>query len=347
VNKHLFIKIVLLSLIGLAVPWGYGQYQISHPNREHVMTELTQTTHPYCVGRFLVNIPKQAKPGPISQRIMDMGEIEVSTAISKNQYLGMVEQKEAELRATPHKKEGTVLHEVWHPNGLDATVFFYRDDDLNTLDYSILAYLWDDKTLYIFNYGASNDKVEAAKNDLLRAFALIQPRDNNQIPTAPGTCIERAFVPGKGYRDEDIGLGLDIPEYPDAGIGLAIRSTDKPDTEGLLDMVDRHMKGINIQYPNLHVITLRRGSRTVSGMPGEELIQVLKGNKNDLNNPNDSFSAIWEFNGIAKSMTQPNVSFRMDYTISSDPKTPRLSQEQLLALWDTVVGSLRPRPGAF
>lgn len=340
-------KLVAVALVVLAAFWAYKSYRITYPNQEHTMTELTRSMHPYCVGRFLVDVPVQAKLGQLSQRISHMGDINVETSVSKAAYLNAVSKKEAELRAQFHKTERNVLHEVWHPVDRESSVIFYRDDYLNVLDFSILAYLWHDNRLVTFHYGASNDKVQEAKDDLVRAFALIQPRADDQIPTGPGTCVESAFIPGTGYRSESVTWSLTIPEYPDLRITFSIDSTVKPETEGLLDRVGRHMKAVDIQFPEHKEIMLRKGARGIGDLSGEELVQILKGDKNDPNDPKDSFLANWEFGGIANSMKQPKASIDMNYTIPSDPKSPRLNQEELLALWDRVVGSLRPRPNAF
>lgn len=347
-TKQSIIKFILLCVVILLAIWGYHTYKIHYPNREHAMTELTQTMHPYCVGRFTIDVPEQAKVDDLSQSIMGMGQIDVASNVSKPAYLQTVKQKEAELRATPHDKEGTVLHDVIRPDGVDATLLVYRDDSLNTIDFSILAYRWLQNRMFTFHYGSpDNDSVLKSKDDLLRAFALIQPRANNEIPTTPGACIESAFVPGTSYRDESVGFLMSFPKYPDLTITMTIRSLDNPDTEGMLAMGDRHMAGVYLQFPDLKLTTLRKGSRTVSGMSGEELVYILKGDKKDINNPADSMSAAWRFNGVTKSMNQPEVSAEMSYTFPVEAKTPRLTKEQLLALWDAVVNSIHPRPSAF
>lgn len=343
-SKHLFLKVAFACLAGLATLLGYDQYRISNPNREHAMTELTRTMQPYCIGRFLVDVPEQAKLGKLSQSIMGMGKIEVESNFNKMAYVKIAAQKEAEMRAQPHKTEGSALHEVWHPEGQDATIITYRESKYDTEQFDMLAYSLRDERLFTFHYGASNDKVQEAKNDLVRAFSLIHPRENDQIPTTAGACIEHAFVPGTGYRSERITWSFELPQYPNLRVTFSIDSTEKPDTEGLLNRVDRHRRALLIQYPDTTTATLRKAKRKVGELSGEEFVELIKA---DTNNPNDSFSARWESNGQAKSMTQPEAVIEMNYDFPSESQIHSLSQEQLLALWDVIVSSLRPRPNAF
>jgi hypothetical protein len=260
-------------------------------------------------------------------------------------YKLRADEKEAELRAKPHDKEGTVLHEVWRPDGMDATLLLFRDDEIQTSDFDILAYFWRDKQLYTFHYGAPNDGVQKSKDNLLKAFALIQPRSNDDIPQAAGACIDSGFVPGSGYRSESIGGRFDFPDYPRLRLVISTDVTDRPDREGLLARVARHTPAMMTQFPDTKIRTLRKTARTVNGFSGEELIEVLGAHENDPLAKGNTFNANWEFNGPPKSMEQPAISIALSYDDGDGSK--KLTDEEFLALWDAVVGSLRPRPGAF
>lgn len=340
--------VVTAALSVAAAAWAIDTYRISYPNREHAMTELTKTMRPYCIGRFLIEVPRQAKLEGLSQAIMGMGTIEVATNITHATYELRAKDKEAALRAQPHEKEGTVLKDVWRPEGVDATFLTFRDDKYSTEQFSMLAYLWREGQMLTFHYGASNDGIEKSKDELLRAFSKIEPRDNDQIPQSSGACIDNAFVTGSGYRAESVGGTFEFPDYPRLTLAVSADVTERPDTEGLLARAARHKRAIDINYPDMKVRALRSAKRTVNGLAGEELVQVVPADKGDpyRQGQGNSYTAVWESNGIAKSMEKPEVRISLNYDDGA-LEGKKLTEEQLLALWDAIVNSFRPRPGAF
>lgn len=312
------------------------------------MTELTQAMRPFCIGRFLIDVPAQAKSSGLSQSIMGMGQIEVEKNITRGAYQLRTSEREAELRAKTHEKEGPVLREVWRPEGVDGTLFFCRGDSRNTADLDVLACFWRDNQMYTFHYASPTDAVQKSKNELMRAFYSIQPRANDGIPQAAGACINGAFVPGGGYRSEHIVGSFEFPGHPRLRLAVSTGVTERPDTEGLLARNVRHTKAYEINYPGAKVRTLRNAKRTVNGADGEELIEVLAPDEDD---PQDkgrgnTLNAVWEFAGVAKSMEMPELSVGLDHDDGA-PDGKKLSEAEFLALWDAVVSSLRPRPGAF
>jgi len=311
------------------------------------MTKLTASMHSFCVGRFILDVPAQAKLPHLFQRIHGMGGVEISGGIARTAYDLRAKEKEAELRAKPHQKEGSVLHEVWRPEGVDGTLFVHRDSDYAIGHFAILAYFWRDGRMFTFHYGASNDGIQESKDELMRAFSSIESRANDEIPKAAGSCIESAFLPGSGFRSESVSADFDFPDYPNLKVFLLTNVTDSPDDEGLLARTARHTPAFEKSYPTAKVETLRRAKRTVNGAAGEELFEVLKEDKNDpYTKPNgDRYRAHWEFVGVANSMEKPELEIRLNY--DDKPGSKRLTAEELLALWDAVVNSLRPRPGAF
>jgi Tle cognate immunity protein 4 C-terminal domain/Tle cognate immunity protein 4 N-terminal domain len=340
--------VVGLGVAALASAWMVVWYQTSYPSRKHAMTELTSSMHSFCVGRFLVDVPVQARPGKLSQLIHGMGQIEISNNVKHDAYVSLAVGKETELRASPHKTEGTVLHEVWRSLEPAATVFSFRESEYASEQFKMLAYFWRDDSMLTFHYGASNEGIQESKDDLMRAFSSIRPRSNDEVPQAAGCCIESAFLPGSGLRFEQVGALFDFPEYPSLRVIVNTDVTATPDDEGLLARSDRHTPAFYLSFPDASVQTLRRAKRTVHDAAGEELVEVLKKGKTGgpMEPRGDAYQALWEFNGVANSMEKPALKVSLDY--DDDPAAAeRLTREEILALWDAVVSSLRPRPGAF
>ena len=351
-KKWTLPRIAAVLAFAVALVWGWGQYHLHFPNYEHAMTELTRDMRPICIGRFMVSIPAQAKLQQMGQSIMGMGKVEMTPNVSQAVFRHIVKQREEVLRNTKHRKEGTVLHEVFAPDGMEARIFVYRDHEINVRYYSVDGFFWRDSRLYKFNYGAQNNGVEESKRELLQAFTQIRPRDNSEIPTVAGTCIDGGFVPGRGYRQEDVGASFIFPDYPGLYLSVNFASTDTPDKEGLIARDERHTPAFNFNYPGAKYKYFRKVKKSVAQMPGEELVSKVY----DETYGNE-IMATWEFSGDANSNQRPSVVMELSYggTVPQiDPSKPRnepvvwkLRDEEVLALWDAFVNSLRPRPGAF
>jgi Tle cognate immunity protein 4 C-terminal domain len=150
-----------------------------------------------------------------------------------------------------------------------------------------------------------------------------------------------------GFDHQGSGAIFDFPDYPTLRVIVNTDVTDSPDDEGLLARSDRHTPAFYLSFPEAKVETLRRAKRTVHDATGEELVQVLKKDKNpEMRETGDVYNFVLEFSGVANSMEKPALKVSLDY--DDDPAAAkRLTPEEILALWDAVVKSLRPRPGAF
>lgn len=313
-----------------------------HPRADKsIMSDITKDMRPFCVGRFVVHIPTDAKIRIFSQSIQGFGEITVHPDIPKERFFAIAESKERKLRATPHRKEGTILKEAVT---LDAAkILVYRDDDLNTLDFDLLGYFWKDSTGYEFAYGAENDRVEESKADLQRAVNLINARNNDDVPNKPGFCIDHAFVSNGEFRLESAGVAFTLPAYPRLEIGVSIDTIDSPSMDD--DLITRganNLPAVMELHPDMEVNSIRKGSRTIAGVEGQEIFERVDENKSG-----EFFKARWEFRGEPKSLTKPSIALDLSYSPRSSEETDQtsknLTQDETLALWDRYVDSLRLR----
>lgn len=311
-------------------------------NYEHAMTELTNNMRPFCIGRFVVDVPAGATIRTFGQSIEGMGEITVHPNISRAAFLGLATRKEQALRVTPHRKEGTLLREAQHLDAQDTRILVYRDTEFNVYTYDVHGYFWRDMTGFEFAYGADNDRVEESKAALRRAFQTIRPRHNDDIPVEPGLCINNAFIPGQEYRAEDTGVLFTLRSYPGMEFRAHFTTTEHPDVEGLIARSDRNMPAVRELHPNIEVSAPRSGKRILAGMSGEELLELSQQGK-----PDAAVLATWEYRGEARSLVRPQITLDLTYGNDGDgpppPAEKHLSNEEVMTLWDAFTQSLRPR----
>ena len=86
---------------------------------------------------------------------------------------------------------------------------------------------------------------------------------------------------------------------------------------------------------------LRKGKRTLNGQAGEELAASFK------LDGKTSMNATAEFYGEPNVLEKPMIEISLDYDPSEDnthqTSSKILSEKEFLALWDSLLNSIRPR----
>ncbi len=356
---------VAALLVAVFVFWIYPALRAAFPNYEHAMNDFTRHTRPVCIGRFLVDVPTQLVTQQYWQSIGGMGEI--TLVASEGQTLTsmrtQVTRRETELRATPHTKEGSVFREVI---SLADTVrlLIFRGNGVSTRSFEFETYLLKEGRLFKLIYGASNARLEAAKNDVKEAISSIHIRSNDSIPSGKGLCIDNGLVSDSPeFRLESTSVKFILPDYPGFEFSVDVNSTNSPTERGLFERVSGPLQMFSSVYPGATLSTKRKAKRTLAGMEGEELVTEMVAERKGLS-PETGITGRWEYRGQAKSQGQPEVIIDFDYDFGTNaarlareaamsagkelpPPPKRLTQEEVMAIWDSVLASFRPRPGAF
>jgi Tle cognate immunity protein 4 C-terminal domain/Tle cognate immunity protein 4 N-terminal domain len=326
-------------------------YSSSHANREHVMTELTKTMKPVCIGRYLLDIPAQAEFTLGSAGISDVTLVrEAKPSVNQLAFENKLKAKEEELRALPHKTEGTQLKEVFsYENNNKQRFFLRRSDGKDVRTLGIEGLVRVDETEYKVIRGTSTEYLNEGKKIVSDVSRALQSRLDNSIPTAPGFCISGAIMQIDGKRadgySESVGGNVILKDW---AIEFSIMTSTSPASEPgqmLFDRLDNANKmaaklpgGLPAEYsPKI----IRRGITQVDGRKGQEQVESYKDKGRVF------LAANAEIFGDGSSKLP---SFELSMTaFGADPADKRkvLSNEEALALWDTLLKSIRPRPNAF
>jgi hypothetical protein len=311
--------------------------------RTPLMNELTTNMKTVCFGRYLVDVPQKAE---FAMGFTKSDAVRIEPAQSPSSSDGAFQNRlvarEKELRALTHETEGTRFRAVSElPDGR-GKLFQYRDDAEDDLMTVVEALVRHTPGEWLLKYKTSDENVPEIKRETEEVAAALDVRVMTDVPTTAGACIRDGVlkrVPryveefAGGARIEDLSWSLSLrsetSKRSDYGKPLLKRADES------IDMAGGFSSGIKV---------LRKHEITLDGRKGEEFVALYPGKGVA------SLSATLELYGDA-TYKVPTLKLIMEANRLSppDPNDKRvfLSDDEALAVWDAVLKSIRPRPGAF
>ncbi|MDY7576819.1 T6SS immunity protein Tli4 family protein [Herbaspirillum sp. RTI4] len=319
----------LLAAIAIGALWPLAA---CHPHVKGLTKEKTMQKYPlkpYAVGRYLVDLPEAATEVSWGQRIK--GTDFTWRPATKEQYLGLLSAREQELEGSDaatrlllNAEEGTVPQ---------SRILLFEEDTNRDGFLQFEAYRYSEEfNGYLFMTSAvDRARVGGVRASVNKILNLIQPRSFDPYITDRGACFDHAFVSGVdpanfenaavmvSFNDINLSFSTQVIDAVDTGPTLLERST----------IVDR--------FPE--VTLLRQSAREVARLNGEELAF-----KNEPGSGLISHAFKWDFRGKPNSIMAPRMYARLN--IGHEVAAALLPDEELLGLWDAVLGSIRLRTGA-
>ena len=165
----------------------------------------------------------------------------------------------------------------------------------------------------------------------------ISGRDNDFIPTKPGSCITHAFIATDptAREQEDINIGLISATFNNIRVAL---STDNFTCEE--NTVLERMGEITSNISRSRGGIERKGAFSVNGLQAQEFLAT--GLQEDNDEPRYNFEMY--INEKTASYKTPGFILTLDN--QRMPPTS-YSKGEIIAFWDTISRSVRVRPGAF
>ncbi|HWW05252.1 T6SS immunity protein Tli4 family protein [Collimonas sp.] len=301
-------------------------------------------TKTYCVGRFLVDAPKEAEINGQGYEFM-FGRIESErSGVDAKGFTALMEKREADIKsgALEGKYQLTkTLTPLPNSRLFVASRTLFRSTayaiDTHRLDGGILFSMKQDS----FGPEKIDSVVDRLQKNLL---AHLRARQSNEIPTEPGFCIKDGFIADDGSKDQaEYGqIGFRFKAWPDVLIVFTTRENGEKLDDTLLE---RYAKSpIHTEYADVigRIKTFRKGDRKVGSLAGEEIVQAY---------PTDAGYFIhqfaWDSPGQPNAAFSPNVHVEM-FTgqghAGERTVRPSLTDDQAIKLFDSVVNSIRLRP---
>ena len=302
-----------------------------------------------CFGRYLINLPSEA------ELIVGNSAVDLFKGGPDN----LKHQAEIDLkRIRSLNLSPEIIYNGNGPIENSWQIRYYNSSSAKESNFIIYRTLIN-KGDFIFAIGDAvgdgDTESATAERQFLQAKNL-RLRAAEEIPAAPGLCVEHGFMSENQYKYQEIDdVGIYLPSLPDVTFSISSNKDaygDYPPTEfesrlrGELSLLSRIQDAKKMQgnrYPKRTL--LREGKRNVQHWQGEESLIRRTDGVHDFE---------WALVGKPRDVANPSVLEAHMYTkvahnMVGAAESSSLTDEEAIALWDKLLSGLKFRvkvPGA-
>ena len=308
-----------------------------------------------CVGRYLVDLPSEL-PVLWTQNFDASVATRLTSITSYALFRNLVLQKKEAIGNQRHEVENSLLGRFLEVGG-NAALLAFRGDKTATNIYQLHRFIWiGDRGYLLANEVLTNDlqRLEMFANVLDHIFS------RPTVPSTPGFCIDGALVTGE-WGQMSASATASVKAWPT--MRLAFNSGEDSETVSSgrtltdedfrpfvwLQKEQDKIKALASLFPDqqddpaltkeFHVL-LRR-ERVVDHRKGEEVAW-----RDTLNSGAVLYKFYWSNTDASGKPETPGVALEMEAGDRYKPELGSPPEDQLLALWEAVLSSVRHRPGA-
>ena len=328
---------------------GCNSYATPVKTGEKIMSELTKTMQPVCVGRFIIEIPTVANIHKWSHE-SDYIKVESISPPSVNQktFEAKVRKLEAKLKTSPHDTDIVLLKNKIQL-AQNNILFVYREKKDVKTRYKLEALFWQPDIEYLFSVDTTNKYLDKTIEDITKLTKSFIALPTKAVISGPsGFCVEHGVITLKETRFESIEVIGRIAEYPGLEFKFSTQSTnDKFDDKTLIERLSGsfNMGNALSAFMTESTTFLRKGKRKLNGQQGEEVVVSFK------TNDKKSMDASAEFYGEPHTLEKPLIEIELTYDQKTDeppqPNKKTLSEKDFLALWDALLNGIKPRTSSL
>jgi hypothetical protein len=167
-------------------------------------------------------------------------------------------------------------------------------------------------------------------------------RADDELPTEAGSCIDGAFIPVP-LQYEKVTIGVRLKEFPDVHFSIEVHKNQARIPE--FSDLETRLRGAEREGGNWYarVKFFRRGTRQIGDWKGSEALALKPAQEDEKESHEFHFISL----GAPNDPLQPQLDIQLD-TGASDRQMgavkPSLTDEEAVALWDKLTGSIRVRP---
>lgn len=321
---------------------------------KQTVTELTKDMQTHCIGRHLIDLPQGFEkvhggasifiPKGLSKEEDENREgFEItiySVSVTSEKFKKEMEARRLKLLESSYNPRLNALKET-SAVGENATLF--RILEIDDAYQSELHFLVNDVHVKVIQHSYANT-FAAVEKDLLAFSKKIEIAKPANEPQS-GFCLGPVVIKGDYVREYSKFFYRD-KQRPDVTIGMDVDTYTKDESESLLDRVsgkDNLLSLFGVSYS-----VLRKGDTTMAGMKAQEWLMATDGAGED--GKGRQHKLIAENQRTEPSPLQPSLHLTLE-TGQQDPDGQRypssLSDKEVVALWDVILRSVRPRAGAI
>ena len=345
-----------IVIVGLTGAWAIGEVREKRATVRRDQLEVARMTKEMktvCIGRFLVDMPEEARLDLTRPRIdgFDISSFDEPDA----DFQARLSQREARLKAMPDHLGGNrnleSVKEVRTENGVVGKIFVHsRNVSEGTrnrgLERERYRYEGVAVEALVHGKGMSFD-ISAADyspdriDNLPNLVAKLVPNPDNQPPREPGFCIHRAWFrdPLTADQGEEIMMFAQLPSHPDIEFMTILSAGNRSTSAGLLERTADADANLTPDEKK-RIANLRAAPRKIGEITGDEVLTRVTERNDSI-----AYTFWWEVRGTPDNVFVPHFVFKMTTGISTKGPVPTsLSQEAGIALWDKISSSIRLRP---
>lgn len=334
------------------------------------MNDMTKTMIPRCVGRYLIDMPESFVLNSEFSVTIDGVPIDIKP-MKQAAFKLKLEDYEAELRKQTMYGEPNVpyLRKIESSPQVQLGKVFNRAESQGGAEFGRILELmaWRDGYSVHMEIKADDTsdpkyRSEAWAKDfptntheklahLLKMYERVRGRADNEVPTEQGVCIHNGLVLGPPTDEEEVLVSYHLKDSQDVFFSLETASNMREETS----LLDRG-KQIESSAADANGHTVRKGRHDAHGIKYDEWLLTAQTTDRV---PGQLFT--FEANSTLGNAKAPiiMITFHNGYRIPAAERTMEesavlpditkatLSEAESVALWDAVIPTLRPRPGAF
>lgn len=319
------------------------------------ISALLAKTKTVCFGRFLIDVPDETQV--VWGRALVPWEVTVYPGEASKQAemaLAREHQLQADIRFPASKKLPMHIETIDGPLPGQRNVISQRDFD-TTGDFRIESFLRLTEDLVVVTDFADEKTMAGTVARLNKMTTRLRSLSVGETPSDAGQCIENAFLPDDSSgSDSDIGVehirvGFRLKEFPDTHLSIYVAPANADETlrwglEHQLKRTEEDARKNGQPNPYEKLTTFRRSKRSIhdwttgfeylTRSPKDEQVQ--------------SYHTFWmKFTGEAKNPLKPFAEIMLQTGVKDGTAgltVPSLTDEEVIAVWDKITSSIRPRP---
>lgn len=312
----------------------------------------TANWKPLCFARLVINLPSEAVPG--SRHRFWGDELVLRKDLTSMELLSKeVARRQQTFKSLAHKEFGNRYIQTYDLDKKGITVWGYEDGEANRLNGRHLRethdYYYSSSPFraWYMHSEVGQDNIKSAMDYQLNLAKQIRALSDGEIPREYGYAIDGGLVRTDELMAEVGEMWFKLPFFDNAvnpgqqlvsfGVTSMVNGTAR---DRLLDRISPVQSAL-LALKGVRVI--RKRDLQLNGMEGQEYLYRERSSDDRWT----AYSFRWEAQGKVDDVYAPNIVADMHVAMPSTsdyPPPPFKSDEEAVAFWDAIVGTLRMRP---